>query len=1055
MAIKINGTEVIDDSRNITNVGTVDGRDVSVDGSKLDNIESNADVTDIENVGSALTGFTTETSIAETDLIPVYDASESSWRKATVSDAALVGAKGQKGEVGAAGTNGQNGAKGQKGQTGITGAKGQKGEIGDQGIQGDVGSKGQKGELGSTGETGLTGNDGAKGQKGEVGSQGLVGAKGEKGQAGSDGTNGSNGDTGLTGDTGQKGHKGEVGLTGDTGSKGQKGEIGAKGQKGEIGAAGQKGEAGSQGIQGIQGIQGVKGQKGEIGGTGLTGDGGAKGQKGETGGAGGTGLQGQKGQKGETGNTGGTGTSGAKGEKGQKGEVGADGLTGAKGEKGQAGSNGTNGAKGQKGEIGATGGVGGPGATGAKGEKGQKGEIGGTGNTGGTGAKGQKGEPGQTGGTGGTGQKGEKGQKGDNGAAGGTGQKGEKGQKGEIGATGGTGGAGAAGQKGEKGQKGQTGATGTTGGTGTTGAAGQKGQKGDNGITGATGLIDNPYGAISAYGSATTSLTWSTAEQALDIYHATDASSGCAFPAFRVNLSSGETHKLSIKYKSNGSYTSGFYVRVYEYNAALPNGKLAVSNSAVNSLVQEDSQGFSNWKENQPINTTWQTTDYTYTPTAGAVWASIVVLNWDGIGTNHVYIRDPEHQLIPSSNADLLDGYNSSQSESSNTVAVRNASGYLFSNYFNGSGTFSTTGLTSGMARFTGTNGTDTYGRSYTAAAARTLLNVADGANNYSLPASPSVTSLYVADYIYHTGDINTYLQFPGTTGEMRFVSNGFEAQKWGRSGSTTYTQFGDSVDVRLGDGGDFEMKFNGTDTYFINRAHVGGDVIFMGEGSDGVNETAIRIDFSSAASSVALHYDNSQKLITTATGVTVSGAISYTNATMNDYIYHNGDTDTYMGFHAVDQWSVVTGGTQRLKVTNDTMTVAATLDMNGHTLDMNNNNIVGVGQIIHEGDTDTYMQFHAADEWRVVTGGTERLEVNNTQITSAEPIHAPSFHGDGSSLTGIASGANNDIFWENGQNVTSNYTITDGKNAMSAGPITINSGVTVTVGAGETWTVI
>jgi hypothetical protein len=38
-------------------------------------------------------------------------------------------------------------------------------------------------------------------------------------------------------------------------------------------------------------------------------------------------------------------------------------------------------------------------------------------------------------------------------------------------------------------------------------------------------------------------------------------------------------------------------------------------------------------------------------------------------------------------------------------------------------------------------------------------------------------------------------------------------------------------------------------------------------------------------------------------------------------------------------------------------------------------------GQIRHNGDTDTYMQFHAADQWRVVTGGAERLEVNNSQI--------------------------------------------------------------------------
>lgn len=55
----------------------------------------------------------------------------------------------------------------------------------------------------------------------------------------------------------------------------------------------------------------------------------------------------------------------------------------------------------------------------------------------------------------------------------------------------------------------------------------------------------------------------------------------------------------------------------------------------------------------------------------------------------------------------------------------------------------------------------------------------------------------------------------------------------------------------------------------------------------------------------------------------------------------------------------------------------------------------------------------------------------------------------------GATGGGTDQIFWENGQTVTTNYTITNGKNAMSAGPITINSGVTVTVGAGEVWTVV
>lgn len=51
--------------------------------------------------------------------------------------------------------------------------------------------------------------------------------------------------------------------------------------------------------------------------------------------------------------------------------------------------------------------------------------------------------------------------------------------------------------------------------------------------------------------------------------------------------------------------------------------------------------------------------------------------------------------------------------------------------------------------------------------------------------------------------------------------------------------------------------------------------------------------------------------------------------------------------------------------------------------------------------------------------------------------------------------GGSNKVFFENDTNVTVNYTITDGKNAMSAGPITVDSGVTVTVGAGEAWTVV
>jgi len=60
------------------------------------------------------------------------------------------------------------------------------------------------------------------------------------------------------------------------------------------------------------------------------------------------------------------------------------------------------------------------------------------------------------------------------------------------------------------------------------------------------------------------------------------------------------------------------------------------------------------------------------------------------------------------------------------------------------------------------------------------------------------------------------------------------------------------------------------------------------------------------------------------------------------------------------------------------------------------------------------------------------------------------------SSMGGGATGAvSNPVFYENDITVTGDYTITTNKNAMSAGPITINNGVTVTVPNGSTWSIV
>jgi len=57
--------------------------------------------------------------------------------------------------------------------------------------------------------------------------------------------------------------------------------------------------------------------------------------------------------------------------------------------------------------------------------------------------------------------------------------------------------------------------------------------------------------------------------------------------------------------------------------------------------------------------------------------------------------------------------------------------------------------------------------------------------------------------------------------------------------------------------------------------------------------------------------------------------------------------------------------------------------------------------------------------------------------------------------LGGAGGSAGDGVFYENDTNVTASYTISTNKNAMSAGPITINNGVTVTVPTGSVWTVV
>lgn len=75
-----------------------------------------------------------------------------------------------------------------------------------------------------------------------------------------------------------------------------------------------------------------------------------------------------------------------------------------------------------------------------------------------------------------------------------------------------------------------------------------------------------------------------------------------------------------------------------------------------------------------------------------------------------------------------------------------------------------------------------------------------------------------------------------------------------------------------------------------------------------------------------------------------------------------------------------------------------------------------------------------------------------NTQTAKFEGYNGTSWGQLGGGATG---GGTDEVFVENGQNVTTNYTIPTGKNAMSTGPITIDAGATVTIPIDSRWVIL
>lgn len=75
-----------------------------------------------------------------------------------------------------------------------------------------------------------------------------------------------------------------------------------------------------------------------------------------------------------------------------------------------------------------------------------------------------------------------------------------------------------------------------------------------------------------------------------------------------------------------------------------------------------------------------------------------------------------------------------------------------------------------------------------------------------------------------------------------------------------------------------------------------------------------------------------------------------------------------------------------------------------------------------------------------------------NSSLSQFEGYNGTAWGAVGSGATG---GTGNQVIYENDQTVSADYTLTAGKNGMSAGPITVNAGITLTIPTGATYTVV
>jgi len=289
-----------------------------------------------------------------------------------------------------------------------------------------------------------------------------------------------------------------------------------------------------------------------------------------------------------------------------------------------------------------------------------------------------------------------------------------------------------------------------------------------------------------------------------------------------------------------------------------------------------------------------------------------------------------------------------------------------------------------------------------------------------------------------------------------------------------------DGDEIRLGTSNDLLIYHDGSNS-LINEVGTGDLIIYTNGAAFQVDSnTGENMIYAAKDAGVNLYHNNNVRIQSTNAGATITGTLTADGLSLGDnekaqfgasndlQIYHDGshsyiddqgtgnlyirgtnlrlNSSANVSYLSADSGGAVSlyhNGTQRFATNSGGVDILGSIN----AVD----SIYLADYIFHEGDTDTYMQFHNANEWRVVTGGTEMLEVNNDTVNlNANTVGRVETASKTGSVTPNLQ-VYNSFVWTLTGNITLNNPTTE-INGMSGVFIFIHSGAGRTVSLGTDW---